>query len=74
MNIQITWAGSLKEITRLDMGQVGFQSGKLDISSWMHTVHSLPELLDLMNTPLNVGKRSTLDRGLTEGWFPDGKQ
>jgi hypothetical protein len=68
MNIQITWAGLLKEITRLDMGQVGFQSGKLDISSWMHTVHSLPELLDFDEYHMECRKKihsgSNVDRRL----------
>lgn len=57
MNIQITWAGLLKEITRLNMGQVGFQSGKLDISSWMHRVHSLLELHDFDEYPMECRKK-----------------
>jgi hypothetical protein len=57
MNIQITWAGLLKEITRLGMGQVGFQRGKLDISSWMDTVRSLFELHDFDEYPMKCHKK-----------------
>lgn len=56
MNIQITWAGLLEEITKLDMGQVGFQSGKLGISSWMDTVRSLLELHDFDEFPMECRK------------------